>query len=170
MLRNLLNYTAIDIYSRSFVPEHTPNKIIFSGHIGWFPLLVTINHDNSKPAIVMILYGSTTLGDMWNMIYTILHKEAYVNISGGNYNKPLEITFNDNTNSRMCNIQSLSSDISWKKTLKVEWIPLNNNASAIATEKKLLNIFKHIMFFSNKIYKYFIKRRIIICLDKLIFL
>lgn len=170
MLRNLLNYTAISIFSRSVVPENVPNKIIFSGYIGYFPLLVTINHDNRSPAIVMILHGSTTFGDAWSMKYTILHKEAYVNISGGNYNKPLEITFNDNTNSRMCNIQSLSSDISWKKTLKVEWIPLNNNASAIATEKKLLNIFKHIMFFSNKIYKYFIKRRIIICLDKLIFL
>ena len=136
MLRNLLNYTAISIFSRSFVPEHIPHKIIFSGYIGYFPLLVTINHDNRKPAIVMILYGSTTFGDTWNMIYTILHKDAYVNISGGNYNKPLEITFSGNNVSRMCNIQSLSSDISWKKTLKVEWLPLNNNASAIATEKK----------------------------------
>ena len=37
----------------------------------------------------------------------------------------------------------------------------------VIEQKKLLNIFKHIMFFSNKIYKYFIKRRIIICLDKI---
>lgn len=136
MFRKLLNYTAISIFSDYFTPEPIPNKIIFSGYIGWFPLLVTINHDNCKPAIVMILYGSTTFGDAWNMIYTILHKDSYVNISGGNYNKPLEITFSGRHMQGMCNIQSLSGSISWKKTLKVEWLPLNNNASAIATEKK----------------------------------
>lgn len=170
MLRHVVDSTAESFYSDN-ISHPDPNKIVINGYSGWAPVLVIVNHDNRNLYLMMVLYGSNETGPDWHFVYNILYKDNRVNISGGSYGVPLEITFSNNFIHAGCHIKSLSKNIYWKKTLKVKWMKLNDPAAAIATEKKkLLNIFKHIMFFSNKIYKYFIKRRIIICLDKLIFL
>ncbi len=135
MLRDVVDSTAESVYAVD-TGELDPNKIVINGYVGWSPVLVTVNHDNRSLYLMMVLYGSNTFGSDWKLTYNILYKDNMVNIRGGSYGVPLEITFSNMYMHAGCHIKSLSKYIDWKKTLEVKWMKLNDPASAIATKKK----------------------------------